>query len=152
MENSSLTWSEKSEARHCIVAVSAGAWWTQHSRAKLFMAAWVGRRHNPILQATYKRLAAAGKPRKVALVACMRRLLVVLNVIIRTGTLGRHGRTPFPRCRRDRAHSAAVRARSSPRPPKGEAESVPLKRHFNTEVTQSAKRSLTTKTVAGSSG
>jgi transposase len=55
-------------------------------RAKLFMAAWVGRRHNPVLRATYERLAAAGKPRKVALVACMRRLLVILNAIIRTGT------------------------------------------------------------------
>ncbi len=50
------------------------------------MAAWVGRRHNPVLRATYERLAAAGKPRKVALVACMRRLLVILNAIIRTGT------------------------------------------------------------------
>ena len=34
----------------------------------------------------YERLAAAGKPRKVPLVACMRRLLVILNAIIRTGT------------------------------------------------------------------
>ena len=59
-------------------------------RAKLFMAAWVGRRHNPVLRATYERLVAAGKPRKVALVACMRRLLVILNAIVRTGTPWRH--------------------------------------------------------------
>ena len=53
-------------------------------RAKLFMAAWVGRRHNPVLRAAYERLIAAGKPRKVALVACMRKLLTILNAIVRT--------------------------------------------------------------------
>jgi len=52
-------------------------------RAALFMAAWVGTRHNPVLQAFYKRLIAAGKPRKVALVACMRKLLTILNALIR---------------------------------------------------------------------
>ena len=52
-------------------------------RAALFMAAWVGTRHNPGLQAFYKRLIAAGKPRKVALVACMRKLLTILNALIR---------------------------------------------------------------------
>ena len=55
-------------------------------RAKLFMAAWVGRRHNPVLRAAYERLIAAGKPRKVALVACMRKLLTILNAIVRTRT------------------------------------------------------------------
>ena len=52
-------------------------------RAALFMAAWVGTRHNPVLQAFYKRLIAAGKPRKVALDACMRKLLTILNALIR---------------------------------------------------------------------
>ena len=53
-------------------------------RAKLYMAAWVGCRYNPVLKACYARLTAAGKPRKVALVACMRKLLTILNAIVRT--------------------------------------------------------------------
>jgi transposase len=59
-------------------------------RAKLFMAAGVGRCRNPVLRAAYERLVAAGKPRKVALVACMRRLLVILNAIARTETPWRY--------------------------------------------------------------
>ena len=55
-------------------------------RAKLFMAAWVGARFNPVLRATYERLRTAGKPRKVALIACARRLLVILNAMVRTRT------------------------------------------------------------------
>jgi transposase len=43
-------------------------------------------RHNPVLSAFYQRLIAAGKPTKVALVACMRKLLVILNAMLRTGT------------------------------------------------------------------
>ncbi len=65
-------------------------------RAKLFMAAWVGRRHNPVLRATYERLVAAGKPRKVALVACMRRLLVILNAIVRTDIPWQHDNAGAP--------------------------------------------------------
>lgn len=55
-------------------------------RSKLFMAAWIASRHNPVVKAIYTRLRAAGKPRKVALVACMRRLLVMLNAMLRTRT------------------------------------------------------------------
>jgi len=55
-------------------------------RAKLFMATWVARTHNPVIRASYERLIAAGKPRKIALVACMRRLLVILNAIVKTKT------------------------------------------------------------------
>ena len=47
------------------------------------MAAWIGARCNPILKATYQRLIAAGKPRMVALVACMHKLLTTLNAMIR---------------------------------------------------------------------
>ena len=43
-------------------------------------------RCNPALRAQYRRLRAAGKPAKVALVACMRKLLVRLNAILRTQT------------------------------------------------------------------
>ena len=52
-------------------------------RAVLYMAALVGARWNPVLRALYRRLKSAGKPSKVALVACMRKLLTILNAIIR---------------------------------------------------------------------
>jgi transposase len=42
-------------------------------------------RHNPVLKAFYDRLIAKGKPKKVALVACMRKLIVILNVMIARG-------------------------------------------------------------------
>lgn len=48
-------------------------------RNALYMAALVGIRHNPVLREHYKALKAAGKPGKVALVACMRKLLLHLN-------------------------------------------------------------------------
>ena len=54
-------------------------------RSVLYMAALVGTRFNPALAAMYRRLIAAGKPKKVALVACMRKLLTFLNAILRTG-------------------------------------------------------------------
>jgi transposase len=56
-----------------------------HVRRVLYMAALVATRHNPVLKAFYERLKAAGKPPKVALVACMRKLLTILNAILRTG-------------------------------------------------------------------
>lgn len=52
-------------------------------REALYMAALVGSRHNPTLKHFYERLVAAGKPKKVALVACMRKLLVILNAVLR---------------------------------------------------------------------
>lgn len=52
-------------------------------RRVLYMAATVAARHNPVLRAFYQRLRAAGKPAKVALVACMRRLLTILNAMVR---------------------------------------------------------------------
>ena len=47
------------------------------------MAALVAIRHNPVIHAFYERLLAAGKPKKVAIVACMRKLLTILNAIAR---------------------------------------------------------------------
>jgi transposase len=44
-----------------------------------------GLRHNPRIQVFYQHLLAAGKPPKVALVACMRKLLIILNSMLRTG-------------------------------------------------------------------
>src|SRR5262245_53737773 len=52
-------------------------------RAVLYMAALVGTRHNPVLKAFYERLVAAGKPKKVCLTACMRKLLTILNAILK---------------------------------------------------------------------
>jgi transposase len=52
-------------------------------RASLFMAALVAIRHNPVLKAFRDRLVAAGKPKIVAVVATMRKLLIILNAIIR---------------------------------------------------------------------
>ena len=54
-------------------------------RTALYMAALVASRHNPIIAAFYQRLCAAGKPKKVALVACMHKLLTILNAIVRQG-------------------------------------------------------------------
>ncbi|MGZ6870222.1 MAG: IS110 family RNA-guided transposase [Frankiaceae bacterium] len=52
-------------------------------RATLYMAALVASRWNPVIAAFYRRLRDAGKPAKVALTACMRKLLVILNAMLR---------------------------------------------------------------------
>ncbi len=54
-------------------------------RAPLYMATLVAIRHNPLIRPFYRRLRDAGKPAKVALVACMRKLLTVLNAMLRDG-------------------------------------------------------------------
>ncbi len=53
-------------------------------RATLYMAALAASRFNPPIRIFYKRLLAAGKKKKVALTACMRKLLVILNALLRT--------------------------------------------------------------------
>lgn len=55
-------------------------------RAVLYMAALVGVRRNPTIAAFYQRLLNAGKAKKVALVACMRKLLTILNAMIRSNS------------------------------------------------------------------
>jgi transposase len=55
-------------------------------RAALYMAALVASKCNPVIRAFYQRLRAAGKPAKVALTAGMRKLLIILNAIARSGT------------------------------------------------------------------
>jgi len=52
-------------------------------RAALYMATLVGIKHNPALRTFYDRLRAAGKPFKVAVTACMRKLLTILNAMLR---------------------------------------------------------------------
>ncbi len=52
-------------------------------RAVLYMGALAASRFNPVIRDFYQRLLAAGKPKKVALVACMRKLLVILNAMLK---------------------------------------------------------------------
>jgi transposase len=61
-------------------------WGGRHQvRAVLYMAALVAVRHNPALRAFYLRLVAAGKAKKLALTAAMRKLVVILNALVRDG-------------------------------------------------------------------
>lgn len=55
-------------------------------RSVLYMAALSGIRYNPVIRAFYKRLTASGKLFKVAITACMRKLLTILNAIVRDGS------------------------------------------------------------------
>jgi transposase len=55
-------------------------------RATLYMSALVAVRYNPVLKAFYNRLRAAGKAAKVALTACMRKLLTILNAMVKHHT------------------------------------------------------------------
>ena len=52
-------------------------------RAALYMGALVATRCNPVIGAFYQRLLVAGKPKKLALTACMRKLLVILNSMLK---------------------------------------------------------------------
>lgn len=65
-------------------------------RAVLYMATLVATRHNPVVKALYQKLLAAGKPKKVALVACMRKLLVILNAMMKTKTRWQANLSPTP--------------------------------------------------------
>jgi transposase len=56
-------------------------------RRALYMAALVASKHNPVIRAFYQRLLAAGKAKKLALVACMRKLLVILNALVKQETV-----------------------------------------------------------------
>ena len=58
-------------------------------RAALYMGALVASRFNPVIRDFYQRLLAAGKPKKVALTACMRKLLIILNSMLKH-------RSPWP--------------------------------------------------------
>jgi transposase len=52
-------------------------------RAVLYMATLAATKYNPVIRAMYQRLTSAGKPKRSALVACMRKVLVVLNAMMR---------------------------------------------------------------------
>lgn len=55
-------------------------------RGALYMSTIVASRYNPVIREFYQRLRKAGKPAKVALTACMRKLLIILNAMMRTQT------------------------------------------------------------------
>ena len=55
-------------------------------RAVLYMGTLVATRFNPVIRAFYQRLCAAGKAKKVALTACMRKLLIILNAMLKHRT------------------------------------------------------------------
>ena len=61
--------------------------WGGRSRVRgaLYMGTLSATRCNPVIRDFYQRLLAAGKPKKVALVACMRKMLVILNAMVKTG-------------------------------------------------------------------
>ena len=59
-------------------------------RAVLYMGAIVAARFNPVIRSFYQRLCRAGKAKKVALTACMRKLLVILNAMLKHRTPWRH--------------------------------------------------------------
>lgn len=65
-------------------------------RATLYMGALVATRHNPTIKEFYERLLGAGKPKKVALVACMRKLLTILNAMMRDRAVWRSANAPTP--------------------------------------------------------
>jgi len=52
-------------------------------RGALYMATVVATRHNPVIRVFYQRLRTAGKPPRVALIACMHKLLTILNAMIK---------------------------------------------------------------------
>jgi transposase len=58
----------------------------EHVRTTLYMATLNATRFNPIIRTFYERLVKAGKPFKVAIVACMRKFLTILNAMVKNGT------------------------------------------------------------------
>ena len=54
-------------------------------RSVLYMATLSAIRHNPVIKEFYQRLLAKGKLKKVALTACMRKLLVIINTMVKSG-------------------------------------------------------------------
>jgi len=63
-------------------------------RTALYMATLAAIRCNAVVRAMYRRLVAAGKPKKVAITACMRRLLVILNAMVKHQTRWQASPTP----------------------------------------------------------
>jgi len=64
-------------------------------RAVLYMSTLAATRYNPVIRAFYRRLCAAGKAKKVALTACMRKLLTILNAMVKHHTPWRYAPSPI---------------------------------------------------------
>ncbi len=62
-------------------------------RTALYMGALVASRFNPVIRDFYQRLLSAGKPKKLALTACMRKLLIILNSMLKHGSSWNHPAT-----------------------------------------------------------
>jgi transposase len=77
---------DDSGSRHGRRAIAGGRF---EVRNKLYMCAMVAARSNPVLKQFYERLVARGKPKKLALAAVMRKLIVTLNAMIKTNSLWR---------------------------------------------------------------
>ncbi|MDD1795775.1 IS110 family transposase [Enterovibrio sp. ZSDZ42] len=56
-------------------------------RTVLYMAMMSAMQSNPVFKAQYQRLVAAGKPKKVAIIACVRKMVVILNSMVRDGVM-----------------------------------------------------------------
>ncbi|VEF25457.1 Uncharacterised protein [Shewanella baltica] len=56
-------------------------------RTVLYMAMMSAIQSNPVFKSTYQRLVATGKPKKVAIIACIRKMVVTLNSMLRDGAL-----------------------------------------------------------------
>lgn len=54
-------------------------------RTVMFMSMMSAMQCNPVFKATYQRLVAAGKPKKIAIIACVRKMIVILNSMVRDG-------------------------------------------------------------------
>ena len=69
--------------------------WGGRSRVRtaLYMGAMVASRFNPVIRDFYQRLLSAGKPKKLALTACMRKLLIILNSMLKNGSSWNHAAT-----------------------------------------------------------
>jgi transposase len=53
----------------------------------LYMAMMSAMQSNPVFKATYQRFLAAGKPKKVVIIACIRKMIVILNSILRDAVM-----------------------------------------------------------------
>ena len=69
--------------------------WGRRARVRtaLYMGAMVASRFNPVIRDFYQRLLSDGKPKKLALTACMRKLLIILNSMLKHGTSWNHPAT-----------------------------------------------------------
>ena len=99
----SITSRQQARLRNIIEAIPEADWtpipywmdgaavWGGRSRVRgvLYMGTLTATRFNPVISDFYQRLLAAGKPKKVALVACMRKLLTILNAMVKNNSTWR---------------------------------------------------------------